>query len=81
MQRDPGLGTALAEQAAAALGNHGAVVDGKPSPWIAIHGQQIKALLGLSLKLRLNPQARAPNTPRRPVHVSYYERMELEGSR
>ncbi len=71
--------TALAEQAAAALADNGAVVDGKPSPWIAIHGQMVKALIGLSLKLRLNPQARQPNTPRRRVHASYYERMQLEG--
>jgi hypothetical protein len=70
---------ALAERAAAALRDGPAVmVDGKPSPWVTVHGASVKAMLGLSLKLRLSPQARAPNTPRRPVRVSVYERMQLE---
>jgi hypothetical protein len=69
---------AMAEAAAAAMAKD-PVVDGKPSPWIGIHGQMSKAMLGLSMRLRLSPQARQPNRPTRPVKTSYYDRMRLEG--
>jgi hypothetical protein len=44
----------------------------------------VKALLGLSQRLRLSPQSRAPNNPTRPGskserRLSVYERMALEG--
>jgi phage terminase small subunit len=69
---------AMAEKAAAAMAKT-PIVDGKASPWIGIHGQMSKAMLGLSMRLRLSPQARQPNRPTRPVEISYYDRMRLEG--
>jgi hypothetical protein len=44
-----------------------------------------KAMVALSMRLRLSPQARAPNNPTRPAKpqqeaVSYYDRARLEGN-
>jgi len=47
----------LAEQAALELRN-GAVVDGKPSPWIVIQEKCVRAMVSLSMRLRLSPQSR-----------------------
>ena len=43
-----------------------------------------KAMVALSMRLRLSPQSRAANNPTRPgsqreAPVSYFDRMELEG--
>jgi phage terminase small subunit len=42
-----------------------------------------KAMVALSMRLRLSPKSRAPNNPSRPSQpepvMSYYDRMELEG--
>jgi phage terminase small subunit len=47
----------LAEQAALELRN-GAIVDGKPSPWIVIQEKCVRAMVSLSMRLRLSPQSR-----------------------
>jgi hypothetical protein len=47
----------LAEQAAQELRN-GAVVDGKPSPWLAVQEKSVRAMTALSMRLRLSPQSR-----------------------
>jgi phage terminase small subunit len=47
----------LAEQAALEL-RRGAVVDGKPSPWITIQEKAVRAMVSLSMRLRLSPQSR-----------------------
>ena len=47
----------LAERAALELRN-GAVLDGKPSPWIVIQEKCMRALVSLSMRLRLSPQSR-----------------------
>jgi phage terminase small subunit len=47
----------LAEQAALELRN-GAVVNGKPSPWIVIQEKCVRAMVSLSMRLRLSPQSR-----------------------
>jgi phage terminase small subunit len=47
----------LAEQAALELRN-GAVVDGKPSPWIVVQEKCVRAMVSLSMRLRLSPQSR-----------------------
>jgi hypothetical protein len=47
----------LADQAALELRN-GAVVKGKASPWLAIQREAIKAMVALSMRLRLSPQSR-----------------------
>ena len=47
----------LAEQAALEL-RGGAVVDGKPSPWIVVQEKCVRAMVSLSMRLRLSPQSR-----------------------
>src|SRR5260370_41207026 len=47
----------LAERAALELRN-GAVLDGKPRPWIVIQEQCVRAMVSLSMRLRLSPQSR-----------------------
>jgi len=47
----------LAEQAALELRN-GAVVGGKPSPWIIVQEKSVRAMVSLSMRLRLSPQSR-----------------------
>lgn len=47
----------LAEQAALGL-RDGAVVDGKPSPWIVVQEKCVRAMVSLSMRLRLSPQSR-----------------------
>jgi phage terminase small subunit len=71
--------SALAEQAAAAMAGEPVTANGKPSAWVSVHAQMTKALCGLSMRLRLSPQARQPNRPTRPVQTSYYDRLKLEG--
>ena len=47
----------LADRAASEL-RKGAVVKGKTSPWLAIQREAIKAMVALSIRLRLSPQSR-----------------------
>jgi hypothetical protein len=47
----------LAEQAAAEL-RAGAVVKGRASPWLTVQEKAVRALLALSMRLRLSPQSR-----------------------
>jgi phage terminase small subunit len=50
--------TALAEQAASELRQHGAVISGRASPWIVVQEKCVRGLVALSMRLRLSPQAR-----------------------
>jgi hypothetical protein len=47
----------LAERAAKELRKH-PVVDGKPSAWLAVQEKSVRALVSLSMRLRLSPQSR-----------------------
>jgi phage terminase small subunit len=68
------------ERAASAhLEAEGHVIDGKPSPWLAVLAQSLKAMSTLSHRLRLSPQGRSPTNPKRTPSVSYYDRARLEG--
>ena len=49
---------ALATEAAQRLDADGAVVEGKPSPWLAVSEKAIKQLVALSARLRICPQSR-----------------------
>jgi hypothetical protein len=72
---------ALAARAAAALLKHEPIVtgDNKLSAWLAVHSAATKEVSALAMRLRLSPQARMPNNPKRPAQpVSYYERMRME---
>jgi len=69
---------ALGDLAAVEL-RKGAVIDGNPSPWIVVQEKAVRAMVALSMRLRLSPQARQPhNAGRRPPPASYYERMALD---
>jgi hypothetical protein len=75
--------TATAEQAASKLAEEGAVTpDGRINPWFMVHQSASKTVSGLTLRLRLGPQARAPRAPKtEPVTAtSYYEQLELEAN-
>jgi hypothetical protein len=65
--------------ASAHLEAEGHVVDGKPSAWLSVLAQSLKAMSTLSHRLRLSPQGRSPTNPKRPPSVSYYDRARLEG--
>jgi phage terminase small subunit len=67
----------LAEEAAAHL-RKGAVVNGKASPWITVQEKAVRAMVALSMRLRLSPQARLTRqTASRPEPTSYYDKMGL----
>jgi hypothetical protein len=69
---------ALAERAESAIAKR-PLVKGKASPWNGILSQANKTASALAMRLRLSPQARAPNNPtRRTAPMSYYERVGLE---
>ena len=36
----------------------GAVINGKPSPWITVQEKAVRAMVALSMRLRLSPQSR-----------------------
>jgi hypothetical protein len=42
----------------------GAVVGSVPSPWLAVHGQMVRALSQLTVRLRIGPKSRAPSNNR-----------------
>ncbi len=48
----------LAEQAAAELRDKGAVVKERASPWLIVQEKAVRALVALSMRLRLAPQSR-----------------------
>jgi phage terminase small subunit len=50
--------TALADQAASELRQHGAVINGRASPWIVVQEKCVRGLVALSMRLRLSPQSR-----------------------
>lgn len=52
----------LADQAALELHRHGAVVNGKASPWLVVQEKAQRALVALSARLRLAPQSRFDRT-------------------
>ena len=59
--------TVLAEQAAKELREGGAVLDGRTNPWITVQEKAVRALVALSGRLRLSPQARSPANVAKPA--------------
>jgi len=47
-----------ADHAQREIDAEGAVVDGKASPWIVVQEKSIRAMVALSMRLRLSPQSR-----------------------
>jgi hypothetical protein len=67
----------LGERAATEL-RRAPVVNGKSSPWLIVFEKCSRATIALAMRLRLSPQARAPNNPTRPSpQLSAYEKMRL----
>jgi hypothetical protein len=64
--------TAVAEHAARELWR-----SDQNTKWLTRWEKSIRCMSLLSLRLRLSPQARAPNNPKR-QNLSYYERRALE---
>ena len=48
-----------AERAEQNLELDGGVIEGRPSPWLSVLGQNVRAVVMLSTKLKLCPQSRA----------------------
>lgn len=48
----------MAEIAQSEIDTHGAVIDGKTSPYVAIQEKAIRSMVALSMRLRLSPQSR-----------------------
>src|SRR5262249_31386745 len=73
--------TVMAEQAAGERQAQGMVVDGKQSPWFAIHQSACRELRALAGRLKLGPSSRVSRAPKTlPAgNISYYERMRLAG--
>jgi hypothetical protein len=72
---------ALADEADVHMRSEGPVVAGRVSPWLTVSEKANRILLGLSLRLRISPQARQPNNPgkaRGGPEPSYYDTMQLE---
>jgi hypothetical protein len=68
----------LAERAAQEL-RKGAVTAGKVSPWLVVQEKCVRSIVALSMRLRLSPQARAPNNSgHKPKVLSVYDRMRDE---
>jgi phage terminase small subunit len=70
----------LCRQANAELAQHGAVLNGKASPWLTVQEKATRAMVALSMRLRLSPQARLEgrNVARmKPDQVSAYDSAEL----
>ncbi|MGY8677105.1 hypothetical protein Q2941_04730 [Bradyrhizobium sp. UFLA05-153] len=64
----------LAERAAKELRGN-AVVNGKASPWLVVQEKSLRAIVALSMRLRLSPQGRRPNNPppKLTTPASYYD--------
>ena len=52
--------------------------DDAKASWLTRWEKANRVLVALSARLRICPQSRQPNNPKRPERVSYYEQMALE---
>jgi len=70
----------LSERALAEL-RSAPLIDGKPSAWLTVFEKASRAMLGLSMRLRLSPQSRQANNPTRPTpRLSAYEMEALRNA-
>ncbi len=70
--------TAYCEASAlAARAAHELQRDDVETVWLTRWEKANRVLSAHSLRLRLAPQSRVPNTPKRPERVSYYDQMDL----
>ena len=64
---------ALAERAVREIG-----CEGPASKWTSTWKEANRVMSALCARLRVCPQSRQPNNPKRPERMSYYQRQELE---
>jgi len=68
---------ALGDEASAYIRKEGAVVAGRASPWLIVLEKCQRAVVALSMRLRLSPQARAPRAKADTLRkVSAYDLMD-----
>jgi phage terminase small subunit len=71
----------LARRAAEALTTEGAVLAGRPNPWLTVAEKCDRALVALSMRLRISPQARMrPETTKAKHPGSVYDLMRAENA-
>ena len=64
----------LARRAAAALASEGAVIGGvRTNPWLSVQEKAIRAMVSLSMRLRVSPQARRETPAAKGPPASPYE--------
>jgi P27 family predicted phage terminase small subunit len=71
----------LARRAAEALTTEGAVIGGRPNPWLVVAEKCDRALVALSMRLRISPQARLRregSVPKGPPASVYQLMQDLE---
>jgi phage terminase small subunit len=66
----------MARRAADALSAEGAVIGGRPSPWLVVAEKGDRALVALSMRLRISPQARMRRETTKGQQTSPYEMMD-----
>lgn len=72
---------ALAERSAQELRKNAVLKNGKPNPWLAVQEKNVRALVSLSMRLRLSPQSRIDSQAlgrQQPARPSAYDTMEWE---
>ena len=67
----------LEREASGHLNGEGAVLGGKPSPWITVLEKSQRAVVALSLRLKLGPQARTRARVVATRPISYYDRVKM----
>jgi phage terminase small subunit len=60
------------------LKDEGYVVGNRPSPWIVVQEKAHRAMMMLTLRLRLSPQGRGRNKVKSERTMNAYDRLELE---
>jgi phage terminase small subunit len=71
----------LASRAAATLDREGGVVGGRPNPWLIVAEKCDRALVALSMRLRISPQARMRregSVPKEPAASIYALMQEMD---
>jgi P27 family predicted phage terminase small subunit len=65
----------LARRAAAALMSEGPVIAGRTSPWLVVQEKAVRAMVSLSMRLRVSPQARRETLAVKGPPASVYDFM------
>jgi hypothetical protein len=53
------------------------IVEGKPSPWLAIREKAVREMVALSMRLRLSPQARKGHAMADPKPLTFSDQVRL----